>query len=437
MPQKVSSINPADFVPVIDNAYFPLAPGTTYITETPDGSLVDTFAVTRQTRVIDGVTCVVVSDIARQDGEIIEKTSDFFAQDKNGNVWYFGEQTAEYEDGKVVSTEGSWLAGVDNAAPGIIMEAAPKVGDSYDQENAPGVAEDHAAVIGLNRSVNVPYGAFDHALVTHETSGLEPSASENKVYVKGIGFVQAVDLVTGEVEQLVKIKQDGTSHADTLTGHAGTDELNGRAGNDRLDGAGGSDVVNGGSGNDRLDGGKDHVADILNGGDGDDRITVRAGDQAHGGAGNDLFLLLDDSHLGVIDGGGHGNVDLAHSQGDRLRFTGALDLTAPGLAGHVTGIETISMRNGHGGDALTLDAQDVLDLGSGSFDPACHGGHDPGPGDAVRINGNCGDRLNLAGCGWTEIEARNAPDGYDVYAAPTAHGTANVLVQEAVHVHID
>src|SRR5689334_4379792 len=145
-----NAVNPADFVSVIDNAYFPLQPGTTTITESPDGSAVGTFSVTRQTRVIDGVTCVVVSDIATVDGELIEKTSDFFAQDKAGNVWYFGEQTAEYENGQVVSTEGSWLAGVDGAAPGIIMEANPKVGDSYDQENAPGVAEDHAAVIAAN-----------------------------------------------------------------------------------------------------------------------------------------------------------------------------------------------------------------------------------------------------------------------------------------------
>src|SRR5690349_18276561 len=92
---SAAAIDPADFVSVIDNSYFPLTPGTTYVTESPDGSAVDRFAVTRQTRLIDGVECVVVSDIATEDGALVEKTSDFFAQDREGNVWYFGEKTAE------------------------------------------------------------------------------------------------------------------------------------------------------------------------------------------------------------------------------------------------------------------------------------------------------------------------------------------------------
>ena len=110
-------INPNDFVPVIDNLFFDLQPGTTFMTESPDGSEVGTFVVTRQTKVIDGVTCVVVQDTTKVDGELVEKTNDYFAQDKDGNVWYFGEDTKEFENGKVVSTEGTWRAGVDGATP--------------------------------------------------------------------------------------------------------------------------------------------------------------------------------------------------------------------------------------------------------------------------------------------------------------------------------
>ena len=111
-------INPNDFVPVIDNPFFDLQPGTTFITESPDGSEVDNFVVTRETKVIDGVVCHVIHDTALVDGEVVEKTNDYFAQDKAGNVWYFGEDTKEFENGKVVSTEGTWRAGVDGAHAG-------------------------------------------------------------------------------------------------------------------------------------------------------------------------------------------------------------------------------------------------------------------------------------------------------------------------------
>ena len=433
MPQ--SSINPADFVSVIDNSYFPLQPGTTYITESDDGSTVGTFTVTRQTRVIEGVTCIVVSDISTVDGELSEKTTDYFAQDKNGNIWYFGEDTAEYENGQVVSTEGTWLAGVGGAEPGIVMEAAPKLGDSYDQENAPGVAEDHAAVIAVNQSVNTPYANFGQALVTNETTPLDASSVEHKFYVKGIGFVQAIDQVSGEVEQLVKIKFDGTSHADAITGKIGTDELNGRSGDDRLDGAGGSDVVNGGAGNDQLDGGKDSLADLLHGGLGNDVLFVRTADRAFGDAGNDIFRLYDNAHFGRIDGGSESNADLAHAKGDVLKFNGALDLTAPGLAAHVSGIETLSMRNGNAKDSLTLNAADLLELGDGHFDPALCGKDGLNVGAAVRVDGDACDRLNLTGGHWKEVNAGNVPDHYDLFVNHAGGNNVYVLVQDDVTVH--
>ena len=173
------TINPADFVSVIDNQYFPLEPGTTFITESSDGSI-GTFAVTRQTKVIDGVTCVVVSDISTIDGVLEERTLDYFAQDKDGNVWYFGEATEQFEDGKRVGTVGSWLAGVDGAEPGIVMEKSPHVGDFYNQENAFPVALDQAQVVSLSESVAVPYGSSGHALETKEFTPIEPTVLDYK-----------------------------------------------------------------------------------------------------------------------------------------------------------------------------------------------------------------------------------------------------------------
>jgi hypothetical protein len=134
-----------------------------------------------------GVECVVVNDKAWENGKLIERTYDWHAQDKEGNVWYFGEDTKEYENGKVVSTKGSWEAGVDGAKPGIIMQAHPKVGQSYRQEYYKGEAEDMAKVINLNESVTVPYGSFDHVLVTKEWTPLEPSYAEHKYYAPGVG----------------------------------------------------------------------------------------------------------------------------------------------------------------------------------------------------------------------------------------------------------
>jgi hypothetical protein len=151
---------PADFVKTVDNPYFTLQPGTTFIYENADSSAANEFVVTRRTKVIQGVTCVVVMDTATEDGEVVEKTFDYFAQDIYGNVWYFGEDTKEFVDGKVVSTEGTWRAGVDGAQPGIIMEASPQIGDEYNQENAPGVAEDRAEVLSLGAPASAPYAAF-------------------------------------------------------------------------------------------------------------------------------------------------------------------------------------------------------------------------------------------------------------------------------------
>jgi hypothetical protein len=193
-------INPAEFTTTIDNEYLPMKPGTTFLYE--GGAERGEMTVTHTTKKVMGVECVVVDDRAWEGGKLIERTYDWFAQDNKGTVWYFGEDTKEYEDGKVVSTKGSWEAGVDGAKPGIIMEADPKVGHSYRQEYYKGEAEDMAKVQSLSESLTVPYGSFDHVLVTKEWTPLEPSYSEHKYYARGVGQVsgggsELVDVKTG------------------------------------------------------------------------------------------------------------------------------------------------------------------------------------------------------------------------------------------------
>jgi hypothetical protein len=183
-------IDPADFTTKVDNKYSPLKPGTTFFYQgNKQGSTRDEMAVTHSTKKIMGVECVVVNDKGWENGKLIEGTFDYYAQDKKGNVWYFGEDTKEYKNGKVTSTKGSWEAGVDGAKPGIIMQAHPKVGQSYRQEYYKGEAEDMAKVLSLNESVTVPYGSFDRVLKTKEWTPLEPSYVEHKYYAPGVGQV--------------------------------------------------------------------------------------------------------------------------------------------------------------------------------------------------------------------------------------------------------
>jgi hypothetical protein len=191
-------INPADFVSLVDNPFFPLIPGTTmvYEGETEEGSEHVEDFVTHDTRVVMGVTCIVVRNRVMLDGNLIEETYDWYAQDKDGNVWYFGEEAKDYENGVVVSTGGSWEAGKDGALPGIIMKATPQVGDAYRQEYYAGEAEDMAEVISLTESTTVPYGSYENVLMTKDWTPLEPGIAENKYYATGVGLIQEV-LVEG------------------------------------------------------------------------------------------------------------------------------------------------------------------------------------------------------------------------------------------------
>jgi len=201
-------IDPADFVDVIDNQYFPLMPGTTFIYEgeTDEGfERVETY-VTHETKEILGVTCTVVRDRETIDGELIEETFDWYAQDRHGNVWYFGEDATIYEDGVPVSKEGSWEAGVEDALPGIIMFGEPRKGRSYRQEYAPDIAEDMAKVLNLNKSACVPFGCFEDLLMTKEWTPLEPGSIEHKYYAPGVGLVYIEELKEKTVEvELVEI----------------------------------------------------------------------------------------------------------------------------------------------------------------------------------------------------------------------------------------
>jgi hypothetical protein len=202
-------IDPSNFVTRIDNPYFPLTPGTTFIYEgqTAEGFEHDEFAVTRNTRVILGVTCVEVHDTVTLDGELAEDTLDWFAQDRDGNVWYFGENTHELEDGLITTIDGTFMAGVNGDKPGIVMKAHPAVGDFYRQEFSLANAEDFAETVSLTESVTVPAGTFHNCLKSQETTPLETDLLEHKFYAPGVGNVLTVDATTGDREELVRIRR--------------------------------------------------------------------------------------------------------------------------------------------------------------------------------------------------------------------------------------
>jgi hypothetical protein len=198
--------NPDSFVMKVDNRFFPLVPGTQFVYKGEEDGEAETNVtlVTKERKHILGISAVVVLDRVFVGGELKEKTLDWYAQDTRGNVWYLGEDTQELEDGKVVSTEGSWEAGVKGAVAGIIMPAHPAVGQHYRQEFFAGEAEDEAQVVDRGLDITVPYGAFHDCIKTVEWTRLEPGIKEAKFYCPRVGFVKAVDVQGPETRLVLK-----------------------------------------------------------------------------------------------------------------------------------------------------------------------------------------------------------------------------------------
>jgi hypothetical protein len=204
-------LRPADFVRRIDNQWWPMLRGSRWVYREVDrdGTTVRVeVTVTNRTRTILGIPATVVHDVVTEDGELKEDTYDWFAQDRAGNVWYLGEDTKEYENGKVVSTKGSWEAGVDGAHAGVIMPARPRAGLTFREEYYEGEAEDRAEILGFQARVRVPAGAFQRVLKTKETTPLEPNVVEHKFYARGIGPVLVVGVSRGNSrEELVSFRR--------------------------------------------------------------------------------------------------------------------------------------------------------------------------------------------------------------------------------------
>jgi len=195
---KPMKLDPADFTTNIDNPYWPMRPGSHWVyreTENGETQRVDV-TVTDKTKMLAGITARVVHDQVTRKCQVIENTLDWYAQDSHGNLWYLGEDTAEYENGKLKTKEGTWAAGVDGAEPGVVVPASPKQGMRYREEYYAGHAEDGAEVLSVNSQVQVPFGRFRNAVLTRNFSSIEPTVEEMKLYAKGVGPVMEL-LVSG------------------------------------------------------------------------------------------------------------------------------------------------------------------------------------------------------------------------------------------------
>jgi hypothetical protein len=194
-------LDPADFSTRIDNRYSPMRPGSRWVYREvgTDGTVERVVVkVTRRTKLIaNGIRARVVRDTVTERGRLVEDTFDWFAQDRAGNVWYLGEDTTEYEDGRPVSNEGSWEAGVDGAQAGVIMPARPRPGLTYRQEHYEGEAEDRARVLSRDEQAQVPAGHYTGLLMTKDWNPLEPKVLEYKLYARGVGLVLALGVSGG------------------------------------------------------------------------------------------------------------------------------------------------------------------------------------------------------------------------------------------------
>ncbi len=209
---KAVELDPADFVSGIDHPYWPMAPGSRWVYRETDAEGSEQrveVTVTDRVKTIVGIEATVVHDVVSEYGEVIEDTFDWYAQDKWGNVWYLGEDTREYDKGKV-STEGSWEAGVDGAQAGVILPGSPEVGLAYRQEYYAGEAEDAGEILSLEEQVEVPFGSFENVLMTKDFTPLEPDVLEHKFYAQEIGPVFVVQVSGGSSrEELLSFQPGG------------------------------------------------------------------------------------------------------------------------------------------------------------------------------------------------------------------------------------
>jgi hypothetical protein len=206
------ALDPADFVETIDNPLLPYLAGARWVYEGESGGEPERteVTVTDQRRDIQGISATVVRDTVYAGDQLIEDTYDWFAQDREGNVWYLGEDTSEYENGEVVSKAGSWEHGVDGAYAGIVMPAQPAVGQAFRQEYYPGEAEDMAEVLRTGETLPGRYGPYQDVVVTEDWTPLEPETIENKAYAPGIGMVYSTHVAGGlETIELVAYTPGG------------------------------------------------------------------------------------------------------------------------------------------------------------------------------------------------------------------------------------
>jgi hypothetical protein len=200
-------VDPASFVEVVDNPYFPMIVGSRWVYEGESDGEVERveITVTDDAKTVMGIAATVVRDSVYVDDELVEDTYDWFAQDRDGNVWYLGEDSTEYENGEAASTAGSWEAGVDGALPGIVMPAEPIVGDAFRQEYYLGEAEDMFAIVEVDGSSDVPTGHYEDVVTTTDWTPLEPDVIEEKQYAPGVGKLREAKTAGGEeVSELVE-----------------------------------------------------------------------------------------------------------------------------------------------------------------------------------------------------------------------------------------